>query len=736
MSTLLSVVDEAEVIVVGAGPAGASCAALLAEQGHDVLLVDQFSFPRDKPCGDGLTRSAVAFLERMGLDDLIASSQPVDGLRMVIDHNSIKYSEYGPTKCNPHRARCIPRSVLDKALFDAATDRGARFLQARVIDRAGPPGSVGVQAVIGSEKRLLQSRFVVAADGATSRLRRTSGYSRLTDELAAYAVRAYFRCERSVEPIFDTYMPLEFESMRVAGYGWVFPIDEHLVNIGVGYWRGAGISSPSRIREVLASFVEQLRCREGPRFGELEQISKLAGSPLGVQFHRDRCENDGIVFVGDAARMTDPWSGEGIAYALHGAEKIAELIRARARGHGGRLDAGTVLGRRFSRLGQDLSFPLRLAERRLNHSRRPFDGNAPHPFLRTMQRAITTPEEEPNLLGTPVGEVVECEPEISARLQRINEILLDELETGFPFAAEILHCEVRTGLGPMSAVAVIVYGSNSTHEEALLAGASAIELVSASAGPIREIVDRPRSGGARLNNALCVLITDFALSRAAHQAVRAGASLTQELSVVMKRIYQAQFAESQQLFNPDRSVEDYVSVAQARMSAPLALAARFAALTHGHAPDLVKRLDAFGWKLGLAAQIYADLEDLLNGSQAMGQAPGRNLRLGAYALPVLHAAGHDKALHDLLLDATDQNDMPAIVESMFETGAMAKTLRLVAASVEGAEASLNGLDGCGADGLRALAMLTLERTRKLIDEYSPISYDDRKPGLEHSKSSA
>jgi heptaprenyl diphosphate synthase len=204
----------------------------------------------------------------------------------------------------------------------------------------------------------------------------------------------------------------------------------------------------------------------------------------------------------------------------------------------------------------------------------------------------------------------------------------------------------------------------------------------------------------------------------------------------MKRICQAQFVESQQLFNPDRTIEDYISAAQARMSAPLALAARFAASTHGRAPDLVKRLDAFGWKLGMAAQIYEDLDDLLNGNQAMGQAPGGDLRLGAYALPVLYAAEHDKALHELLLDAADQSDMPAIVESMFETGAMAKTLRLVTASVEGAEASLSGLNGRGTEGLRALATLTLERTRTLIGECSTTPCDVRKPGLEYSQSSA
>jgi menaquinone-9 beta-reductase len=715
MSAPMKIADDAEVIVVGAGPAGSSCAALLAGKGHDVLLVDQASFPRDKPCGDGLTRSAVAFLERIGLEELIASSQPIEGLRMVIDNDSVEYREYLPTPRSPHTARCIPRNVLDYALFNAAIGRGARFLEARIVDRVGPDGGLGVQAVIGEERRILRSRFVVAADGATSRLRRVSGHSRIGDGLSAYAVRAYFQCEIPTEPVFDTYMPLEFEGTRIAGYGWVFPIDGHTVNVGVGYWRGAGITSPKKIRDVLDSFVDYLGSQARSRFGELEQISKPVGSPLGVLFSRDRCEMDGVVFVGDAARTTDPWSGEGIAYAVHGAEKIAELIRARACTHDARLNAGTVLGRRFGRLGQDLSFPLRLAERRLNHSRRTLADKAQHPFLRTVKHAIAAPEAEPSFVATPVGSLFSQDTSAYGRLQRVNDLLLDELETGFPFAAEILHCEMRAGVGPIGAATAILSAGISTEDEVLLAAASALELVSAGAAPIRETVNRPVSEGARLNNALCVLITDFALSRGAHKAVRAGAWLTRELSAVMKEIYQAQFAESQQLFDPDRTVADYIHIARARMSSPLSLAGRFAALTTGHTPDTVAAFGVFGWHLGLAAQICEDLEDLLCGGESTGRMPGTDLCLGVYALPVLLAMKKDKTLHSVLRHPVDREEVPTLVDNMIATGAVATTLKFVTASVKDARSTLNGLDEDLAQSLGELATLVLGYAQALVD---------------------
>jgi len=261
-------IDEAEVVVVGGGPAGASCAALLAERGHDVLIVDQERFPRDKPCGDGLTRSAVAFCERLGLGELMEEAHPVMGLRVVLDHRSYEYREYAPTPRRPQRARCIPRRTLDEALLQAALARGARFRHARVTGSARTNGLVRTDTLVDNRPAALRSRFVVAADGATSRLRRTAGHGRIDDDTMAYAVRAYFRCEQALEPVFEAYVPLDFDGQGIAGYGWLFPIDAHTANIGVGYWRGGGLRSPTNMRAVLDAFVEQLMLRGRRRFGE------------------------------------------------------------------------------------------------------------------------------------------------------------------------------------------------------------------------------------------------------------------------------------------------------------------------------------------------------------------------------------------------------------------------------------------------------------------------------------
>ena len=102
------IVDEAEVAIVGGGPAGSSAAARLSELGHEVLLIDQSGFPRDKPCGDGVTHHAVAFLERKGLGHLVEDSHPIEDVRVVIGHDQERSGFYRPwprPRTTPARCR-------------------------------------------------------------------------------------------------------------------------------------------------------------------------------------------------------------------------------------------------------------------------------------------------------------------------------------------------------------------------------------------------------------------------------------------------------------------------------------------------------------------------------------------------------------------------------------------------------------------------------------------------------
>ncbi|MCW2994121.1 MAG: geranylgeranyl reductase, partial [Conexibacter sp.] len=113
---------DVEIAVVGAGPAGSTCAIHLLERGHQVVILDQSAFPRDKPCGDGLTSSAVAALERLGLGHVIADHQPIVGLRAVERHGSEVTKRFS-VRPGGVAAACVPRAVLDDALLTEALGR-------------------------------------------------------------------------------------------------------------------------------------------------------------------------------------------------------------------------------------------------------------------------------------------------------------------------------------------------------------------------------------------------------------------------------------------------------------------------------------------------------------------------------------------------------------------------------------------------------------------------------------
>ena len=173
-------IDRFDVLIVGAGPAGSAAAlsALAARPGARVAIVDRSAFPRDKVCGDGLTPSAVAALEQLGLGDVLTAQTPVP-----------RWQVRGPgshqfTASLAQPAYVLPRRVLDAHLVAAATARGAELIQARVTDIS----LHGTQAVINGR---WWARALVAADGANSVVRAHLGAPRHPARHTGVALRGY-----------------------------------------------------------------------------------------------------------------------------------------------------------------------------------------------------------------------------------------------------------------------------------------------------------------------------------------------------------------------------------------------------------------------------------------------------------------------------------------------------------------------------------------------------------------
>ncbi len=312
-----------DVLVVGAGPSGSAAAAWLARAGVDVLLVDAATFPRDKPCGDGLTPRAIAELEALGLDGWLDGRVRSWGLRADGFGQSL-YLPW-PGGSLPRYGAAAPRLELDARVLGVATGSGARLLEnARAVDVSMAGGRV--EQVIfrdGSGAYPVTCRRLVVADGARSQLGRLLGREWHQDTAYGVAVRAYASSGRSDDPWISSHLELRGERDEVlSGYGWVFPLGEGQVNIGVGTLATDRHPADVNLRRLLNQYTAERRDDwqlDGPVRAPWSALLPMGGAVSNVA-------GPNWVLVGDAAGCVNPLNGEGIDYGLETGRLAAEVL--------------------------------------------------------------------------------------------------------------------------------------------------------------------------------------------------------------------------------------------------------------------------------------------------------------------------------------------------------------------------------------------------------------------------
>jgi geranylgeranyl reductase family protein len=700
-------VDEAEVAVVGGGPAGSSAAARLAELGHEVLLIDQSGFPRDKPCGDGVTHHAVAFLERKGLGRLVEDSHPIEDVRVVIGHGQERSGFYRPWPQPPTYARAMPRRALDNGLFDLARDGGARFLEARVDGPVLEDGRAAGVRLAGDEGGLVRARCVIAADGATSRMRRESGFARERPGSHIFALRLYADTERELEPFFDFYVPLTYEGGLLAGYGWVFPVGPRRANIGVAYYEPPPGRPRARIRRVLDAFVAELEAQERDRLGAITDRTEPIGAPIATQFSPERCQLDHLIFAGEAARVADALNGEGISFSMESGEYAAEEAHALLQ-TGRRPAQGARIGRRFTRLGQDLTLPMRLVAGAATGLKL-MDRGA-KPFLTRIGRAASIGPEDPAIARTETGSrLLESDPGAADALRRADELLLDTLRTSFPFTLETMHRELRAGGGPLVVTAALAAARGVDGEigDDLVAAAVACELPGLLGPCYREVAPETRSELARLNNAVAMLSGEFVLGRAVRSAGTASSPLAAALAEVSRRAIEGLAAELAG-DGASRSPGDYLRATSASGPDLVSLAMRDSVVLAGDG-DTSAALALAGRHLGTAWQIGTEVAGLSTGDEVARRPPGAELREGRITLPVLYALEADAELAPMLEEKRNGRATREILSRLRACGALDRAAEDCRRE---AGLALEGIESAGLprpEPLRALARLSVDR---------------------------
>ena len=318
---------ETDVLVVGAGPAGAAAAAWAARGGLDVVLADAQVFPRDKTCGDGLTPRAIHELTELGLGGWLEEQPRNLGLRAAGFGQTLMLPWPGGSL--PSYGSAVPRTELDARIREVALAAGATPLDGhRAVDvelDSGRVTSVTFTLVEDGRKvsRVVRCRRLVVADGARSQLGRRLGREWHKDTAYGVAGRAYIRSDRSDDKWISSHLELRGERDEVlSGYGWIFPLGDGEVNIGVGTLATTKRPADVNLRALTDLYTDQQR-EQWQLDGELKLFSS-ALLPMGGAVSNVAGAN--WMLIGDAAGCVNPLNGEGIDYGLETGHLAAEML--------------------------------------------------------------------------------------------------------------------------------------------------------------------------------------------------------------------------------------------------------------------------------------------------------------------------------------------------------------------------------------------------------------------------
>ncbi|MGH3676161.1 MAG: geranylgeranyl reductase family protein [Mycobacterium sp.] len=304
-----------DLAIAGGGPAGSAAAWQAVQTGARVVVLDKAEFPRDKPCGDGLTPRAVSYLQKMGLADEISKF-----------HRLNRATIFSPTEWElsfprrpgmPDHGHGVSRRELDTLLLKNAESAGAEVRQSAEVLGPIVDDDGRVRGVMLKTGERVLADAVIAADGAYSPIKQALKLDSRYNGYSAIAIRAEMPANRPESDSLDIYLKLRFQGDQLPGYGWVFPLGGGRVNIGLGYVNSYKNWQQINATQFLGEFLATLPPEWGlPPIDELRKSKALQGWRLPMGFTAWPPWRPGVLFAGDALGAARPVSGAGISKAL------------------------------------------------------------------------------------------------------------------------------------------------------------------------------------------------------------------------------------------------------------------------------------------------------------------------------------------------------------------------------------------------------------------------------------
>lgn len=314
---------EPTVIIVGAGPAGATAAYYLAKAGQDVLVLDRQRFPRDKVCGDFVGPLAIKELQEMGITNLpeFQNSNIINKAAVFMDGKGLISTAMPAFTGLTQQGRVIPRKRLDSWILNAAKKEGASVLEnVLVTDFSQDDESVKIFAKDTAGNRTLKCKLLIGADGSNSLIaHKLRGYPIPTTNRIV-GIRGYYE---NVEGTTDQ-ADMHFATESFPGYCWLFPTGDHQANVGVGVLLET-FPKCNQPKELLKQLISQ---DEGLKkcLGRAKLQGTLDSWPLNTYDPHLPISGDRVMLIGEAAGLVNPLNGEGIQYALLSGRWASETV--------------------------------------------------------------------------------------------------------------------------------------------------------------------------------------------------------------------------------------------------------------------------------------------------------------------------------------------------------------------------------------------------------------------------